>query len=96
MRTLQQRRERYALLVWQALPGRLDRPESLSKRLESRSLHRLLQSRLALPFDTHPQECKKIVRALSARGLEVAANQLGTLVNRSNAARSAPRPTLRK
>jgi plasmid stabilization system protein ParE len=96
IRTLQKRRDHYAMLVWQALPGRIGRSESLSRILKNRSLHRLLQSRLALPFDTHPQECKKIVRALSARGLEVAANELSLIVNRSTAPRSAPRSTLRK
>jgi len=73
-RTLEFRRDRYALLVWQALPGRSDRPGKLRRMLDAKPIQRLLRSRLALPFDTHPKECKKLVLKLAPRGLHLAAD----------------------
>jgi hypothetical protein len=88
-RTFQKRRDHYAMLVWQALPGRTDDAKALSRSLEAKVIQRLLRSRVALPFDTHPEECKKLVLALAPRGLEVRANELNRIVNRRIAPKSA-------
>jgi hypothetical protein len=80
LRTLQNRRDRYAMLLWRATPGRCDDPKKLARILEAKSIQRLYRSRAALPFDTHPEECKKIVLKLAPRGLRVAAGELKRLV----------------
>ena len=77
LRTLENRCDRYATLVWSAAMGRAGQPERLQHLLGSRKVQRWFASRLALPFPTHPEESKKIVLALAARGLQVAANALG-------------------
>jgi hypothetical protein len=76
IRTLQLRRDLYALLVWHALPTRADRPQALKRLLESKPIQRMLRSHLSLPFDSHPQECTSIVRALVPRGLYFGASRL--------------------
>lgn len=88
IRTLQKRRDLYAMLVWRALPGRTDNRKELMQMLNRKALQLLLRSRVALPFDTHPEECRKIVLALASRGLGVAGNELNRFVNRRIAARS--------
>jgi hypothetical protein len=86
LRTLQNRRDHYAMLVWRAasrLTSRADQPEVLSKMLDSTRNQRWFRSQLGLPFDTHPEECRKIVLALIPRGLAVEANQLRLPAGRS-------------
>jgi hypothetical protein len=78
-RTLQLRRDRYALLVWgttAAVGSRDNQPVSLARALEAKSFQRIFRSRLALPFNSHPEESKRIVLALAPRGLHLAANLL--------------------
>lgn len=76
LRTLQLRRDLYALLVWEGLPGRTDDPEGFNKMLDSKPIQRTLCSRLSLPFDTHPKECKQLVLALAPRGLALQASRM--------------------
>jgi hypothetical protein len=79
IRSLQIRRDLYALLVWQAVasPKSCSDPrEDLRKSLESKPVRRMLRSRLSLPFDSHPEECTTIVRALVPRGLAFKAGRL--------------------
>lgn len=76
IRTLHNRLDRYAVLVWKATPGPSSEPDVLAKTLQARHIQLLFRSRTALPFDTHPEECRKIVLKLAPRGKEVVANEL--------------------
>src|SRR5208282_4414890 len=73
IRTLRRRCDLYALLVWRATPGRGDDPKALSRMLEAKPIQRWCRSHLGLPFDTHPEECKRLVRSRADRGLHLAA-----------------------
>ena len=79
IRTLQNRCDRYALLVWHTLPDHAGRPHALARLLDSKSIQRVLRSRLSLPFGTHPEESKRLVRTLVDRGLHVAASDFRSL-----------------
>ncbi|HKM91933.1 MAG TPA: hypothetical protein VJX29_15095 [Candidatus Acidoferrales bacterium] len=72
IRTLQNRCERYSLLVWHALPTHVDQPQALKHLLESKPIQRMLHSRLSLPFHTHPEDSKRLVRTLVYRGPHLA------------------------
>jgi len=79
IRTLQNRCDRYALLVWNAIPPVVssgDHRRAFSKMLDSKPIQRLLRSRLSLPFHTHPRESRRLVQSLTARGANLAAKQL--------------------
>jgi len=95
-RAFQKRRDHYAMLIWEALPGRIEQPGELGRMLNSRPVQRLLRSRLALPFDTHPQECRKIVLALAPRGQEICLNELTRIANRPFPAKTAAPQSPRK
>jgi len=82
LRTLRNRRDHYAMLVWREVAGRGGGPEALSGMLESKHFQRLLRSKLALPFDSHPAECKKLVLAIAPRGLEAVSKESSRLPNR--------------
>ena len=84
LRTLEFRRDRYALLIWQALPGGANDPHKLRRMLDAKPIQRLLRSSLALPFDTHPEECKKIALKLALRGLHLAASLLDSQLSTAN------------
>ncbi len=73
IRTLQNRCDRYSLLVWHALPTRAGQPQALKRLLQSKPIQRMLHSRISLPFHTHPQECKRLVLVLASRALHLAA-----------------------
>ena len=93
IRTLQQRRDHYALLLWTALPPAKSPAhprEALSRLLASKSLQRFLHSRLALPFHTHPAESKRLVLSLFSRGLDVAASQLSRPLRAPSASPAKP------
>jgi len=76
LRTLQVRRDLFAVLVRKALPPRTDDPAHLDKLLDNKRVQLLLRSRLALPFLTHPRESRKIVQVLVSRGLALEAARL--------------------
>ena len=76
LRTLQVRRDLFAVLVRKALPPRTDDPAHLDKLLDNKRVQLLLRSRLALPFLTHPGESRKIVQVLVSRGLTLEAARL--------------------
>ena len=76
IRTLQNRCDRYALLVWNTLPPHAGQPQALKRLLGSKPIQHLLRSRLSLPFDTHPEECKRLVRTLVYRGPRPAASSM--------------------
>jgi len=67
IRTLRNRTNHLATLVWQALPAPANNLKALNKWLNNRSIQRFLRSRFALPFNTHPQESKKLVLKLLRR-----------------------------
>jgi len=71
IRTLRNRYNHYTALIAQTLQRLNPAPEALNKLLDAEPIQRLLQSKLALPFDTHPQECKRLVLKLLPRGLEI-------------------------
>jgi hypothetical protein len=73
IRTLQNRCDRYAILVSRALPPHAGQPQALKRLLESKPIQRMLRSRLSLPFGTHPQECKRLVSVLTSRAPHLAA-----------------------
>jgi hypothetical protein len=73
--TLHNRRDYYATLIWQALPAPRGGLKALKKLLDARSIQRLLRSKLAIPFNTHPQQCKRLVLKLAPRGLELSSQQ---------------------
>ncbi len=68
VRTLQNRCDRYALLAWHALPDHAGQPRALARLLDLKPIQHMLRSRLSLPFDTHPEESKRLVRILVHRG----------------------------
>jgi len=76
IRTLHNRLDRYAALIWKTTPGPSSEPEVLAETLQARHIQRLCRSRTALPFDTHPEECKRIVLKLAPRGKAVVASEL--------------------
>jgi hypothetical protein len=73
IRTLQNRRDHFALIVWRAIQARADSTHELSHMLKSKRTQRSLRASLALPFHTHPEDCRKLVLTLFSRGLHVAA-----------------------
>jgi hypothetical protein len=73
--TLHNRRDYYAMLIWQTIPAPRGGPKGLNKLLDAKPIQRLLRSKLALPFDTHPQQSKKLVLKLLRRGLELSSQQ---------------------
>ena len=73
IRTLKRRCDHYAMLVWRATHGRSDDPKALNRMLEAKPTQRWYRSQLGLPFDTHPEESKRLVRTLAHRGLHLAA-----------------------
>ncbi|HKO06050.1 MAG TPA: hypothetical protein VJW51_14930 [Candidatus Acidoferrales bacterium] len=75
IRTLQRRCDHFAVLVWRATHGRGDHPKALRKMLEAKPVQRWYRSQLGLPFDSHPEECKRLVRILVSRGLHLAARR---------------------
>jgi len=75
LRTLQVRRDLFALLLWEAIPGKASDQAALNKLLDDKRVRRLLSSSLSLPFDTHPEACKKIVLTLAPRGLALEASR---------------------
>jgi hypothetical protein len=79
LRTLQNRRDHYALLLWKQLPAAADDAQSLRRLLESKRLQRQLQSCLALPFNQHPAKCRQLVLKLAPIGLRAAANEFSRL-----------------
>ena len=72
VRTLQIRRDLYAQLVHHALPPFPDQPHALARLLDSKPIQRALRSRLFLPFDSHPEECRRIVLALASQEKQTA------------------------
>lgn len=70
-----------AARIWEAVPQsyvvhKVGQPDELRPRaLEHKPLQQILWSRAALPFRTHPQECKKIVTALWPRAQGAALEQ---------------------
>jgi hypothetical protein len=72
-RTLKRRYNLYAMLVWRATHGRTDDPKALNRMLKAKPIQRWYRSQLGLPFDTHPEECKRLVRTLARQGLHRAA-----------------------
>ena len=76
LRTVQVRRDLFAVLVLKALPPRTDDPAHLDNFLDNKRVQLLLRSRLALPFLTHPRESRKIVQVLVSRGLTLEAARL--------------------
>lgn len=75
LRTLHNRHDHYATLIWQAMPSGTNDFQALNRMLDAKPIQRLLRSKLALPFDTHPQQCKKLVQKLVRRGVEVTSKQ---------------------
>jgi len=76
IRTLRNRRDQYAILVWNAAMGagaHTHKPETLRRLLKALRIRRWFRSRLALPFAEYPEECRRIVLALAPRGAKVAA-----------------------
>ena len=72
IRTLQNRCDSYVLLVWHTLPPHPGQPQALKRLLDSKRIQQMLRSRLSLPFDTHPEECKRLVSVLAPRALHLA------------------------
>src|SRR5215469_6312366 len=81
IRTIQRRLDYLAGMIWRALPQtqHADHPEKLERDLEAASLQRWIRSKTGLPFDTHPEECKKIVLKLAPRGLSATAEIISRL-----------------
>jgi hypothetical protein len=73
--TLHNRHDSYAMLIWQALPAHRGGLKALKKLLDAKPIQHLLRSKLALPFDTHPQQCKRLVLKLAPRGLELSSQR---------------------
>ncbi len=83
VRTLQNRRLRrlpdeHGVVV----EGRGHDPKAPGAMLEAKPIQLLFRSRVAPPFDTRPEECKKIVMKLAPRGLHVAAPRLSRIAGR--------------
>ncbi|HKM90281.1 MAG TPA: hypothetical protein VJX29_06680 [Candidatus Acidoferrales bacterium] len=76
IRTLQNRCDRYALLVRHTLPPHAGQPPALKRLLDSERIRLMLRSRLSLPFDTRPEGCKRLVRTLVYRGPHLAAGSI--------------------
>ena len=81
IRTVQRRCDAYAAALWKALPPYSDC--GLDEVLANPRVPRLLRSRLGLPFDSHPKECLKIVRALAPRGAKAATAPIVRILRKS-------------
>jgi hypothetical protein len=68
--TLQRQRDEYARLIWIKLPHFAHGP-GLNAALEVTHIQSTLRRETGLPFKSHPEECKKLVRAVEPRGLRV-------------------------
>lgn len=68
VRTIQRRQDKYAAMIWLALPTHPEDPVDLSKLLDQIKIQQWLWVQVGLPFADLPEGCKKIVMALAPRG----------------------------
>jgi hypothetical protein len=71
-RILRRRVDQYAALLWNAIPLGARGPAGIRERsLDDRTTQYYLRDRAGLPFDSHPEQCKKLVLKLARRGQKV-------------------------
>jgi hypothetical protein len=76
-RTLRRWVDQYAALVWRAIPLRARGPEGLCEgSLDDRQIQYCLKDKAGLPFQSHPEQCKKLVLKLAHRGAKAHARSL--------------------
>jgi len=76
-RTLRRWVDQYAALVWSAIPLRARGPEGLREGcLDDAATQYCLRDKALLPFNLHPEPCKKLVLKLAPRGQRVHARNL--------------------
>jgi hypothetical protein len=76
-RILRRRVDQYAALVWNAIPLAARGPAGLREgSLDDRKTQYCLRDKAGLPFDSHPDHCKKLVLKLALRGQKIHARNL--------------------
>jgi hypothetical protein len=76
-RILRRRMDQYAALVWNAIPLAARGPAGLREgSLDDRTTQYCLRDKAGLPFDSHPDQCKKLVLKLARRGQKIQARNL--------------------